>query len=189
VNRHLIFTHGLGAVVSPVGGVAPDGSPLYLVKDIPPVGEPKIDQPRVYYGELTSDYVIVDTNQDEFDYTTDQGTVQTRFNGQGGVGVGDSGTGCSSPFAWATRTSSSRTSSPGRAKCSSIARSFHAKKLIAPFLEYDPDPYLVIANGKMYWINDAFTTGDRYPTASASRPSARPARRSPAAASTTSATA
>src|SRR5207302_4850776 len=79
VNRHLVFTHGLGAVVSPVGGVAPDGSPVYLVKDIPPVGEPKIDQPRIYYGELTSDYVIVGTNQDEFDYTTDQGNVQTRF--------------------------------------------------------------------------------------------------------------
>src|SRR6059058_3195859 len=65
VNRHLVFTHGLGAVVSPVGGVAPDGGPLYLVKDIPPVGEPKIDQPRIYYSELTSEYVIVGTNQDE----------------------------------------------------------------------------------------------------------------------------
>src|SRR5438309_3807877 len=88
VNRHLVFTQGPGAVVSPVGGVAADGSPLYLVKDIPPVGEPKIDQPRIYYGELTSDYVIVGTNQDEFDYTTDQGNVQTRFSGNGGVGVG-----------------------------------------------------------------------------------------------------
>src|SRR5205809_1152849 len=87
VNRHLVFTHGLGAVVSPVGGVAADGAPLFLVKDIPPVGEPKIDQPRIYYGELTSDYVIVGTN-DEFDYTTDQGNVQTRFSGNGGVGVG-----------------------------------------------------------------------------------------------------
>src|SRR5437762_1940037 len=88
VNRHLVFTHGLGAVVSPVGGVAADGAPLFLVKDIPPVGEPKVEQPRIYYGELTSDYVIVGTNQDEFDYTTDQGNVQTRFSGNGGVGVG-----------------------------------------------------------------------------------------------------
>src|SRR5947207_2040174 len=88
VIRHLVFTHGLGAVVSPVGGVAADGAPLFLVKDIPPVGEPKIDQPRIYYGELTSDYVLVGPNQDEFDYTTDQGNVQTRFSGNGGVGVG-----------------------------------------------------------------------------------------------------
>src|SRR2546428_12604630 len=88
VNRHLVFTHGLGAVVSPVGGVAADGAPLFLVKDIPPVGEPKIDQPRIYYSELTSEYVIVGTNQDEFDYTTDQGNVQTRFSGNGGVSVG-----------------------------------------------------------------------------------------------------
>src|SRR5437870_2412571 len=98
VNRHLIFTHGLGAVVSPVGGVAPDGGPLYLVKDIPPVGEPKIDQPRIYYSELLFHRQILPR-----------------------------------------------------------------ERLIAPFLEYDPDPYLIIANGRLYWINDAFTTGDKYP--------------------------
>src|SRR6267378_562659 len=163
VNRHLIFTHGLGAVVSPVGGVAPDGSPLYLVKDIPPVGEPKIDQPRIYYGELTSDYVIVDTNQDEFDYTTDQGNVQTRFSGQGGVGVGS----LWDRLLFAIRLGDSNLLVSGQITGPSKVL-FHRQilpreRLIAPFLEYDPDPYLVIANGKLYWINDAFTTGDRYP--------------------------
>src|SRR5207247_9548314 len=81
VNRHLVYTHGLGAVVSPVGGVAPDGGPLYLVKDIPPVGEPKIDQPRIYYSEPTSEYVIVGTNQEESDYTTDQRNVLPPISG------------------------------------------------------------------------------------------------------------
>src|SRR5207247_8718292 len=87
VNRHLVFTHGLGAVVSPVGGVAPDGGPLYLVKDIPPVGEPKIEQPRIYYSELTSEYVIYVTILNECVYTTDQANVQTRISGNGDVGV------------------------------------------------------------------------------------------------------
>lgn len=127
MNRHLVFTHGLGAVVSPVGGVAADGSPTFLVKDIPPAGEPKIDQPRIYYGELTSDYVIVGTNQDEFDYTTDQGNVQTRFSGAGGVGVGRSGIGCSSRSAWAIRTCSSPIRSPTRASFYSTARSCRAR--------------------------------------------------------------
>src|SRR5437867_8165781 len=72
LNRHLVFTHGFGAVASTFGGIGNEGRPLFAVRDIPPVGEPKIDQPRIYYGELTSDYVIVDTAQDEFDYTTDQ---------------------------------------------------------------------------------------------------------------------
>src|SRR5438309_340852 len=163
VNRHLVFTHGLGAVVSPVGGVAPDGSPVYLVKDIPPVGEPKIDQPRIYYGELTSDYVIVDTSQDEFDYTTDQGNVQTRFSGQGGVGVGS----LWDRLLFAIRLGDSNLLVSGQITGPSKVL-FHRQvvpreKLIAPFLEYDPDPYLVIANGKLYWMNDAFTIGDQYP--------------------------
>ncbi|TME34969.1 MAG: UPF0182 family protein [Chloroflexi bacterium] len=163
VNRHLVFTHGLGAVVSPVGGVAADGAPLFLVKDIPPVGEPKIDQPRIYYGELTSDYVIVGTNQDEFDYTTDQGNVQTRFSGNGGVGVGS---------LWDRLLFAIRLGDTNLLVSNQITDQsrllFHRQilpreRLIAPFLEYDPDPYLVIANGKLYWINDAFTTGDHYP--------------------------
>jgi uncharacterized membrane protein (UPF0182 family) len=164
VNRHLVFTHGLGAVVSPVGGVAADGSPVYLVKDIPPVGEPKIDQPRIYYGELTSDYVIVDTNQDEFDYTTEQGNVQTRFSGGGGVGVGS---------LWDRILFTLRLNDfPNLLVSNQLTGSskvlFHRQilpreMLIAPFLEYDPDPYLVIASGKLYWMNDAFTIGDRYP--------------------------
>jgi len=163
VNRHLVFTHGLGAVVSPVGGVAADGAPLFLVKDIPPVGEPKIDQPRIYYGELTSDYVIVGTNQDEFDYTTDQGNVQTRFSGNGGVGVGS---------LWDRLLFAIRLGDQNLLVSNQITDQsrllFHRQilpreRLIAPFLEYDPDPYLVIANGKLYWINDAFTTGDHYP--------------------------
>jgi len=163
VNRHLIFTHGLGAVVSPVGGVAPDGSPVYLVKDIPPVGEPKIDQPRIYYGELTSDYVIVDTNQDEFDYTTDQGTVQTRFSGNGGVGVGS----LWDRLLFAVRLGDTNllisNQITSQSKVLFRRTVLPRERFIAPFLEYDPDPYLVIANGKLYWINDAFTTGDKYP--------------------------
>src|SRR2546427_9161064 len=163
VNRHLVFTHGLGAVVSPVGGVAADGAPLFLVKDIPPVGEPKIDQPRIYYGELTSDYVIVGTNQDEFDYTTDQGNVQTRFSGNGGVGVGS----LLDRLLFAIRLGDTNllvsNQITDQSKLLFHRQILPRERLIAPFLEYDPDPYLVIANGKLYWINDAFTTGDRYP--------------------------
>src|SRR3989441_482331 len=163
VNRHLVFTHGLGAVVSPVGGVASDGAPLYLVKDIPPVGEPKIDQPRIYYGELTNEYVIVDTSQDEFDYTTDQGNVQTRFNGQGGVGVGALWDRLLFAIRLGDRDLLVSPQITSRSKVLFHRQIVPRERLIAPFLEYDPDPYLVIANGKLYWMNDAFTIGDQYP--------------------------
>src|SRR2546428_1725014 len=163
VNRHLVFTHGLGAVVSPVGGVASDGAPLYLVKDIPPVGEPKIDQPRIYYGELTNEYVIVDTSQDEFDYTTDQGNVQTRFNGQGGVGVGALWDRLLFAIRLGDRDLLVSPQITSRSKVLFHRQIVPPERLIAPFLEYDPDPDLVIANGKLYWMNDAFTIGDQYP--------------------------
>jgi uncharacterized protein len=163
VNRHLVFTHGFGAVATAVGAVNPGGQPLFAVKDIPPVGEPKIDQPRIYYGELTSDYVIVDTSQDEFDYTTDQGNVQTRFSGKGGVGVGS----LWDRLIFAIRLGDSNllvsNQITGPSKVLFHRQILPREKLIAPFLEYDPDPYLVIANGKLYWMNDAFTIGDRYP--------------------------
>src|SRR5258708_24198976 len=87
VNKHLYYTHGFGAVMTPVGAVGTEGRPAFVLQDIPPVGQPKIDQPRIYYGELTKDYVIVGTTQDEFDYAQEPHDVTTRFSGGGGIGV------------------------------------------------------------------------------------------------------
>ena len=163
VNRHLVFTHGYGAVLTPVGGVANEGRPQMLVKDIPPQGEPKIDQPRIYFGELTSDYSIVDTSQDEFDYPQGDTNATTRFSGGGGVGIGS---------LWDRILFTLRFGDTNLLFSNQILSDsrvlFHRQiaerqQLIAPFLEYDPDPYLVIANGSLWWINDAYTVGNKYP--------------------------
>ncbi|TMG37585.1 MAG: UPF0182 family protein [Chloroflexi bacterium] len=161
VNRHLVFTHGSGAVVTAVGAVGAEGRPSFAVRDMPPQGEPKIEQPRIYYGEVTTDYVIVGTSQDEFDET---GNVTTRFSGRGGVGVG---------ALWDRILFTIRLGDFPNLLVSNQIRSdsrllFHRRiserqQLIAPFLAYDGDPYLVIADGKLWWINDAYTTGDHYP--------------------------
>src|SRR5207253_2555793 len=153
LNRHLIFTHGFGAVATAVGAVDSAGKPLFAVSDIPPVGEPKIDQPRIYYGELASDYVIVDTNQPEFDYTTVQGNVTTQFSGTGGVGIGS----LWDRILFTLRLGDFPNLLVSNQITSDSRLLFHRpivsrERLIAPFLEYDPDPYLVIANGKLYWI-------------------------------------
>ncbi|HYK99068.1 MAG TPA: UPF0182 family protein, partial [Candidatus Acidoferrales bacterium] len=163
VNRHLVFTHGYGAVLRPVGAVGDEGRPDMLVKDIPPTGEPRIDQPRIYFGESTSDYVIVDTLQKEFDYAQEGGDAQTQFSGKGGVDVGS---------LWNRLLFTLRFGDTNLLFTNQISGDsrvlFHRliserERLIAPFLSYDPDPYLVIADGGMYWINDAYTTGDHYP--------------------------
>jgi uncharacterized protein len=38
-------------------------------------------------------------------------------------------------------------------------------KKAAPFLKFDDDPYPVILNGRMYWLQDAYTTTNNYPYA------------------------
>ena len=163
VNRHLVFTHGYGAVLTPVGGVGAEGRPDLLVKDIPPQGEPKIDEPRIYFGESTIDYVIVDTQQKEFDYAQEGGDATTQFSGKGGVSVGD----LWNRLLFAVRFGDTNLLFTNQTTSDSRVL-FHRtitdrERLIAPFLSYDPDPYLVIADGKLWWINDAYTTGDRYP--------------------------
>ncbi|MGH2491405.1 MAG: UPF0182 family protein, partial [Candidatus Limnocylindria bacterium] len=163
VNRHLQFTHGFGAVMAPVGGLTPEGQPQLMLKDIPPQGEPKIEQPRIYYGELTNDYVIVDTGMEEFDYPQEGSDARTRYSGGGGVGVSS---------LWDRLLFTLRFGETNLLVSDQIRSEsrllFHRniaerQRLIAPFLEYDRDPYLVVADGKLWWINDAYTVGNRYP--------------------------
>jgi len=163
VNRHLQFTHGFGAVMTPVGGVGAEGRPQFLVKDIPPQGEPKIDEPRIYYGELTNDYVIVNSAAEEFDYPQEGTDARTRYSGKGGVGISS---------VWDRILFTLRFGETNLLFSDQIRSDsrmlFHRniadrERLIAPFLEYDKDPYLVVADGKLWWINDAYTVGDRYP--------------------------
>ena len=163
VNRHLYYTHGFGTVMTPVGSIGIEGRPGFVLQDIPPVGQPKIDQPRIYYGELTTDYVMVGTTQAEFDYAQEPNDITTRFSGGGGIGIsslwdrllfairfGDLNVLISSQLSDGARVLFHRQIS-------------EREQLIAPFLTYDPDPYLVIADGQQYWINDAYTTGTSYP--------------------------
>src|SRR5205085_6888636 len=81
VNRHLQYTHGYGAVVAPANAASSDGNPLFAVQDVPPVGDPKITQPRVYYGERLGGYAIVNTKQGELD----AGVSSSHYAGSGGV--------------------------------------------------------------------------------------------------------
>ena len=158
-NTHLVYTHGFGAALTTVNGVTPEGLPRLELYDIPPQGEPKITEPRIYYGELASNYVIVGTTQDEFD-GTDQ---SSRFAGGGGIGVGS----LWDRLLFAIRFGDGNLLvTPQLGPQSRIL--FHRDiaervKLIAPFLTFDHDPYLVIADGKLYWIHDAYTTGNGYP--------------------------
>ena len=166
VNQHLVYTHGYGLVMSPVNRVSPEGMPEFLVKDIPPETAPGlvISRPEIYFGELTTDYVVVNTNVRELDYPRGDENVYVRYAGQGGIKLG-----YLARLALAYRFGDAKlllSTDIGRDSRLLFARQITTRVgRIAPFLRYDRDPYLVLADGRLFWIIDAYTATDRYPYA------------------------
>lgn len=168
VNRHLQYTHGYGLAMSPVNAVVGEGLPELFVRDFPvqnSVGL-KIDRPQVYYGEKTTDFVIVNTAEQEFDYPAGGGgNTPTKYTSDRGVKL-DS---FLSRLAYAWRFGDGNILFSGAIQDQSkilFNREIRQRvKDIAPFLLYDTDPYLVVADGQLWWIQDAYTTTDRYPNA------------------------
>ncbi|QIO24793.1 UPF0182 family protein [Haloarcula sp. JP-L23] len=165
VNRHLVYTHGFGVAMSPVSSVTADGLPTFYIKDIPPQSSAGINvtQPRIYYGETTTDYAIVNTNTRELDYPSGGQNVYTSYKGDGGILL-DSALRelvYSIKFLDPRIVLSDSVTSESRLQ---FHRDIQTRApTIAPFLEYDRDPYVVASNGKLYWIYDAYTTTDTYP--------------------------
>jgi hypothetical protein len=166
INERLTFTHGYGVAAGPVNQVTPEGLPVLFVKDLPPKSEVKeleVSRPEVYYGEIPNEYVIVKTKSKEFDYPKGEENVYSTYEGKGGVEMNS----LLRRFLYAIRFGSLKLFlSSDITKESRILyyRNIEERvSKIAPFLTYDRDPYLVIAEGKMYWILDAYTSTDRYP--------------------------
>jgi uncharacterized membrane protein (UPF0182 family) len=166
VNRHLVYTHGSGVVLSPVNEVVEEGLPRLWVRDIPPRSiypELALPRPEIYYGELTTDYVVVKTEEQELDYPAGDRNVYTTYEGTGGVIL-------DSPLkrlAYALRLGSSQLLLSGSITSDShlLWRRAISERVqaVAPFLRFDPDPYPVIVDGRLVWLLDAYTTTDRYP--------------------------
>ncbi len=165
VNRHILFTHGNGAVMSPVTRKTSEGLPFFYLRDIPPVadGGPKIDEPRIYFGEESDDYVVVKASTPEFDYPKGKDNAYAAYDGSGGIPIG--GTLSQALFAYyfndANLLLSSYITADSRIM---IRRNIRERvRAIAPFLRLDHDAYLVISNGRMFWMQDAYTTSSYFP--------------------------
>jgi len=165
-NRHLFYTHGYGLCLSPVNTSTPEGLPDLYVKDIPPVSisdDLTVTRPELYFGENMDAYAVVKTTQEEFDYPEGDQNKFSRYEDDGGVEL-------SSYFrrlAFARYFSEANfVISPLITEESQVMFYRRLKSRVenvAPFLDYDHDPYLVIASGKLYWIIDAYTTTGSYP--------------------------
>ncbi|HEX2042207.1 MAG TPA: UPF0182 family protein [Acidimicrobiales bacterium] len=163
-NRHLAFTHGYGAVLSPANSVTADGQPDFLVKNIPPQGEPAVTQPRLYHGEAIGGYGIVNTGRDEIDYLREDGTAVTnRYDGTGGVGIGSIVRRAAFALRFGDVNPIISGFMTGDSRILYIRDVGERVRKIAPFLHYDHDPYPVVVDGRITWIIDAYTTTNSYP--------------------------
>ncbi len=163
VNRQLQFTHGYGIALSPVNEVTTEGLPNLMVKDIPPVGVFDIEQPQIYFGEETDHYVIVKTRTQEFDYPRGDENVYGHYQGDGGVSLGS----FVRRLAYAWQFGDFNILISGELTPESkilYYRDIRERvRNLAEFLQLDGDPYLVVIDGRLYWIQDAYTTTNRYP--------------------------
>ena len=172
VNRHMQYTHGYGLTMSPVTETTRQGEPRLIVRDLPPVynsPDLRIDNPAIYYGENSSGYYIVNTGVEELHYPAGDENVYTHYSGQGGIQF--SSFFRTLLFAWELGDIniilSDYIHNESRLQ---IWRSVQERvQRIAPFLTLDRDPYLVKNNGKLYWIQDAYTTSSHFPYSTTKR--------------------
>ncbi|MEJ2220250.1 MAG: UPF0182 family protein [Desulfobacterales bacterium] len=165
VNRRLIYTHGYGLASSPVNEVTGEGLPRLFIKDLPPSFEPdlKIERPEIYYGEKTAAYVLVKTTTKEFDYPKGDKNVYTFYQGRGGVPIKSFFRRLLFAIEFLDPQILFTTYLSPESRIMYNRRIGRRVRVIAPFLDYDSDPYLVVSGGKLYWIQDAYTTSDMYP--------------------------
>ena len=172
INERLVFTHGHGLTLGPVNEVTRDGLPVLFVRDLPPVTTVDLDitQPSIYYGEVANDYVIVRTAAQEFDYPKGEDNVYSQYAGSGGIPINSLWRKLvfAAHFRHYQILLSDDIAAESRLMFDRQIRRRVAK--IAPFLVLDEDPYPVISDGRIFWIQDAYTVSDRYPYASAMGP-------------------
>ena len=178
VNRNLEFTHGYGIIMNPVNEVTAEGQPNFFIKDLPPqsrVPSIEVTRPEIYFGELTNDTIYVGSAREEFSYPSGDENVYTNYEGTGGI-VLDS---FLKRLAFAMRQSD-----PNVLLSNDITETTRVQyrrqvqervRELTPFLLLDVDPYLVVNDeGRLVWLQDAYTVSDDYPYSTPARLSPRP---------------
>ncbi len=165
VNRHLIYTHGYGLAASPVNDVTKEGLPRLFIKNLPPETTVGMDilRPEIYFGEKTNDYVLLKTTAREFDYPKGDKNVYTIYQGEGGVPLGTFWRRLLYAFEFGDPQILFTNYLKPDSRILYNRRLDRRVRVLAPFLDYDRDPYLTLISGRLVWVIDAYTTSSMYP--------------------------
>ncbi|MGC1416363.1 MAG: UPF0182 family protein [Candidatus Acidiferrum sp.] len=171
INEKLIYTHGYGITMNTVNGFTPEGLPTLLLSNMPvesTVPGLAVTRPEIYFGELTNTDVYVKTKQQEFNYPQGQTNSFTSYQGSGGIVLGGFLRRILIAADLADLTKLPFSDDVTQDSRLLMRRNLRARvSTLAPFLTFDPDPYIVVAgDGRLYWIMDAFTSSDGYPYSS-----------------------
>jgi uncharacterized protein len=166
INERLSYTHGYGAAIGPVNQMTSEGLPVLLAQNIPPVSAYpifKTNRPEIYYGELTRGYAVVNTGQKEFDYPAGETNVYATYQGTGGVPVNSFLR--KLLFAFYFRDANIVLSPLIKSESRFLYFRDVKQRIsrLAPFLTLDQDPYMVVSEGRLFWIQDGYTISNRYP--------------------------
>ena len=165
INERLVFTHGHGVTLGPVNQIDTEGLPVLFIRDLPPVStiNLQVTQPSIYYGELSNEWVISRTRAREFHYPQGDDNVYTDYDGRGGIPLSSFGRKLLLAIAFRSYqiVLSDDITPESRLMFDRQIRARVGK--IAPFLMFDDDPYPVIHDGRIFWIQDAYTASARYP--------------------------
>ena len=165
LNRHLKYTHGYGATLSRVDKVTSSGQPDVLIGNIPPESEVKeieITRPEIYFGELSNEYIVVNTDEKEFDYPDGQSNKYTMYEGKAGIKLN-----FFNRVLFSIKEGSLKllvsSNIDSDSKIIIYRNVIDRVRKIMPHLSYEADPYMVAVDGKLYWMMDAYTTSSYYP--------------------------
>lgn len=165
LNQHIKYTHGYGITLSRVDKVTASGQPDMLIDSIPPVSdvpEIQIERPEIYFGELTNNYILVGTDEEEFDYPEGDVNKYSMYDGEAGIQLN-----LLNRMMFAIREQSLKllvsTNIDSDSRIIINRNILERVKTIMPYLAYENDPYIVVIDGKLFWILDAYTTSDKYP--------------------------
>jgi uncharacterized membrane protein (UPF0182 family) len=167
LTNHLIYTHGIGLAAAYDNTSTVDGQPAFFESDVPPTGLLNVTEPRIYFGEESTQYSIVGGSKNiELDYPDDSqpsGQQNTTYTGKGGVAIG----GTLNKLLFAARFGepnfllSEQITDNSRVLYNRTP--VERVEAIAPWLTLDGDPYAAVIDGRIVWILDGYTTTGNFP--------------------------